>query len=193
MQASDYDPRMSEDEKTDLGSMMKDIDWRLQKNKNGKGSPPKLLPDTKYHTDNEGPHWRLPAPDRRNQTITDYEDPINPNSKDNWKSKDGIKPQSIKWDQSTSPDNRNWTQDMATSMENKNPKWDSSTSPTNKKDEATSPDRFREREKRLDPKYQDSSTSPQNSHTRIPTKDPYEEYKQPMSNYGDDYRTDLDT
>jgi len=41
MQASEYDPRMSEDEKTDLGSMMKDIDRRLQRNKNGKGSPPK--------------------------------------------------------------------------------------------------------------------------------------------------------
>lgn len=52
MQASEYDPRMSEDEKTDLGSMMKDIDRRLQRNKNGKGSPPKQLPD-KYYTDNE--------------------------------------------------------------------------------------------------------------------------------------------
>lgn len=52
IQPSDYENMMSEDERTDLGSLMKDIDKRLHRNKNGKGSPPKLQPD-KYYTDNE--------------------------------------------------------------------------------------------------------------------------------------------
>ena len=37
--------------------MMKDIDRRLHRNKNGKGSPPKVPPE-KYYTDNEATRVR---------------------------------------------------------------------------------------------------------------------------------------
>ena len=42
---------MTDDEQTEIGSLIKDIDRWLSKNKNGKGSPPKL--HEKYHTDND--------------------------------------------------------------------------------------------------------------------------------------------
>ncbi len=42
---------MTDDEQTEIGSLIKDIDWWLSKNKNGKGSPAKL--NEKYHTDND--------------------------------------------------------------------------------------------------------------------------------------------
>lgn len=58
------------------------------------------------------------------------------------------------------------------------------------RDEATSPDRYREREKRLDPNLKDTSNSPKNSNSRL--KEDADRYKD-QSNYGDDYKTDLDT